>query len=128
MATLENLNFTFLQNIFHPIVLTGFGFPFWHMKLTALKTRKGLPYLWGCSYSQCLLFQTVLNKIYKNCTVCVTYAEHCAKEWCPRCCQKIYYTTSFRTLYCHFWLALICESVFCMHKYKIWVWKSKHWE
>ena len=58
-TTLENLNFTFLQNIFYPIVLTGFGFPLWHMKWTALKTRKkGLPYLWGCSYSQCLLFQT----------------------------------------------------------------------
>ena len=55
----EYLNFTFLQNIVHPIVLTGFGFPLWHMKWTALKTRKkGLPYLWGCSYSQCLLFQT----------------------------------------------------------------------
>ena len=56
---LKKLNFVSRQIMFDPIVLTGFGFPLWHMKWTALKTRKkGLPYLWGCSYSQCLLFQT----------------------------------------------------------------------
>ena len=52
MATLENLNFTFLQNIFHQIVLTGFGFPFWHMKWTTLKTRKGLPYLFWTKFTK----------------------------------------------------------------------------